>query len=137
MEGQIEWGYSEHSLSQLFETPERRPERQNRPPNPDPCIHAQAHMLFSPFSMSDHQHLPSALLFQKIFLTTIFIFLFYLCVRSQYFGSLMVIFCVELASGVWTYDEVRCAMNKQECLLSPLSHVNNMAATWPFPGVTE
>lgn len=26
---------------------------------------------------------------------------------SQYFGSLLVIFCVELASAVWTYDEVR------------------------------
>lgn len=25
----------------------------------------------------------------------------------QYFGSLFVIFCVELASAVWTYDEVR------------------------------
>uniref|UniRef100_A0A673HZK5 Tetraspanin n=1 Tax=Sinocyclocheilus rhinocerous TaxID=307959 RepID=A0A673HZK5_9TELE len=49
-----------------------------------------------------------------------------LLLLSWYFGSLMVIFCVELASGVWTYDEVRAAMNKQECLHSPLSHVNNM-----------
>lgn len=57
-----------------------------------------------------------------------------MCVHSQYFGSLMVIFCVELASGVWTYDEVCGAMNKQKCLLSSLSHVNNTAATWPFPG---
>lgn len=24
----------------------------------------------------------------------------------QYFGSLLVIFCVELASAVWTYEEV-------------------------------
>uniref|UniRef100_A0A671QRC4 Tetraspanin n=1 Tax=Sinocyclocheilus anshuiensis TaxID=1608454 RepID=A0A671QRC4_9TELE len=39
-----------------------------------------------------------------------------LLLLSWYFGSLMVIFCVELASGVWTYDEVRAAMNKQECV---------------------
>ncbi|XP_048011798.1 tetraspanin-12 isoform X3 [Megalobrama amblycephala] len=31
-----------------------------------------------------------------------------LLLLSWYFGSLMVIFCVELASGVWTYDELKC-----------------------------
>ncbi|TSK13311.1 Tetraspanin-12 [Bagarius yarrelli] len=31
-----------------------------------------------------------------------------LLLLSWYFGSLLVIFCVELASGVWTYEEFKC-----------------------------
>lgn len=47
----------------------------------------------------------------SILLKNSFIILTFQCFCSlQYFGSLLVIFCVELASGVWTYEEVSNAM---------------------------
>lgn len=100
----------------------------------DPSIREQTHTHLLSF-LNVWSSTPSfcPIISKDIFNQTVF----YICVRSQYFGSLMVIFCVELASGVWTYDEVRDAMNKQECLHSPLSHVSNMAASRPFPVAFE
>ncbi|XP_051974643.1 tetraspanin-12-like isoform X2 [Xyrauchen texanus] len=47
-----------------------------------------------------------------------------------YFGSLMVIFCVELASGVWTYDEPMVQRSDMISLKSRMSHFGLQRYQW-------
>ncbi|XP_052409460.1 tetraspanin-12-like [Carassius gibelio] len=53
-----------------------------------------------------------------------------LLLLSWYFGSLMVIFCVELASGVWTYDEPMVQRSDMISLKSRMPHFGLQRYQW-------
>ncbi|XP_051976280.1 tetraspanin-12-like isoform X1 [Xyrauchen texanus] len=53
-----------------------------------------------------------------------------LLLLSWYFGSLMVIFCVELASGVWTYDEPKVQRSDMISLKSRMPHFGLQRYQW-------
>ncbi|XP_035604694.1 tetraspanin-12-like [Oncorhynchus keta] len=53
-----------------------------------------------------------------------------LLLLSWYFGSLLVIFCVELASGVWTYDEPSVQRSDMISLKSRMSNYGLQHYQW-------